>query len=79
MVCLVGLAGCGSSTTTSSTASPQQTDNQQRDIGYVRAVNQIMAPFSKPPPSMTDYLGATRRLKTAMLAGLSGVKQPRLL
>jgi hypothetical protein len=62
---LVALAACGSSTTSSS-ISPQASDNQQRDVGYVRAVNQIMAPFSKPPASETDYEGARRRLLLAL-------------
>jgi hypothetical protein len=62
---LVALAGCGS-TTSSSSVSPQTSDNQQRDVGYVRAINQIMAPFSKPPASETDYLGALRKLQAAL-------------
>ena len=60
------LAGCGGTTSLSSTLSPQQSDNQQRDVGYVRAINQIMAPFSKPPASLTDYAGATHKLRVAI-------------
>jgi hypothetical protein len=62
----LALTGCGGSSTTSSSASPQQTDHAQADVGYVRALNQIMAPFSKPPASLTDYAGATRKLQTAI-------------
>ncbi len=73
---LVALAGCaGSSTTSGSSLSPQQSDNQQADVGYVRAINQIMAPFSKPPASMTDYAGATRKLLTA-IAQLQALTPP---
>jgi hypothetical protein len=48
---LFALCGCGSSSTTSSgpKLSPQQSDNVQRDIGYIHALDQIMAPFNKPP------------------------------
>jgi hypothetical protein len=61
----VVVAGCGSSggSTSSASASPQQLDNSQRDEGYVRAVQQIMAPFTKPPASQTDYAGAARKLR----------------
>ncbi|MGZ4183352.1 MAG: hypothetical protein ACXVUL_22040 [Solirubrobacteraceae bacterium] len=61
-------AGCGSSATSSSgpKVSPEQYDNSQRDVAYVRAIDQIMRPFSKPPENPTDYLGATRRLRTAI-------------
>jgi hypothetical protein len=71
---LLALAACGSSTTSSST-SPQASDNQQRDVGYVRAINQIMAPFSKPPASETDYEGARRKLLLA-LHGLHALSPP---
>ena len=35
-------------------------------VGYVRALNQIMAPFSKPPASLTDYACAARKLRSAI-------------
>lgn len=72
VVGLVAVAACGSSATTSS-VSPQGSDNEQGDVGYVRAINQIMAPFSKPPASETDYEGARRKLLSALndLHGLS--------
>jgi hypothetical protein len=60
----LGLAGCGSTTPASST-SPQQHGNAQRDAGYLRAVNQILAPFNKPPANPTDYATASRELQTA--------------
>jgi hypothetical protein len=63
----VALGGCGSSSTPSTTnPTPQQYDNSQRDVGYMRAINQIMAPFSKTPASQTDYAGAARKLRTAI-------------
>jgi len=69
---LVAVAACGSSATSSS-ISPQASDNEQGDVGYVRAINQIMAPFSKAPASETDYEGARRKLLSALhqLHGLS--------
>lgn len=63
---VLALCGCGGSSTTSSTASPQQADNAQRDVGYLKAMNQIMLPFTKPPASLTDYAGAARRLNKAV-------------
>jgi hypothetical protein len=64
----VVVAGCGRSggSTSSASAPPQQLDNSQRDVGYVRAVQQIMAPFTKPPASQTDYAGAARKLHIAI-------------
>jgi hypothetical protein len=74
---LLVLSGCGGSSTTSS-VSPEQSDNAQRDVGYVRAINQIMGPFSKPPASMSDYAGATLRLRTA-IRQLGALMPPRCL
>jgi hypothetical protein len=71
----IALAGCGSSSSSTSTPSPQQLDNQQRDIGYVRAINQIMAPFSKPPANLTDYAAAERKLRQAVTQ-LGALKPP---
>jgi hypothetical protein len=74
-IVVVALSGCGSSGGSSSTASPQQSDNLQRDGGYVRAINQIMAPFSKPPASETDYAGGARKLHVA-ISQLGGLTPP---
>ena len=77
VICTVALAGCGSTGGTTNTAklTPQQSDNAQRDVGYVRAVNQVMAPFNKPPPNLTDYVAAGRELDTA-IRGLGSLSAP---
>ena len=63
----IALSGCGSSgSSKTSQPSPQQSDNAQRDVGYLRALNQIMAPFTKPPASLTDYASAERVVRKAI-------------
>jgi len=67
---IVILSGCGSSGGPGGSdvsAAPQQVDNAQRDVGYLRAVNEIMTPFSKPPTNMTDYASGARKLHVAIL------------
>lgn len=49
-----------------STVSSRQMDNEQRDAGYVRAISQVMAPFTRPPANPTDYAAGTRRLQYAI-------------
>jgi hypothetical protein len=64
---LIALSGCGSTSgSSSSQPSPQQSDNVQRDVGYLRALNQITLPFSKPPANLTDYASAERELRKAI-------------
>jgi hypothetical protein len=74
--CVLALAACGSSgTTTAAKPTPQQYDHSQRDGAYVRALNQVMLPFTKPPASFTDYPAAERRLDTA-IRGLGSLTVP---
>jgi hypothetical protein len=44
----------------------QPSPNQQRDLGYVAAINQILKPFTNPPRSTTNYAGARQELQAAI-------------
>jgi hypothetical protein len=66
--CALAMAGCGGTTssTSSSSVSTTQFANSQRDVGYLRAVNQSTAAFNKPPANPTDYQTGIRELQAAI-------------
>lgn len=68
VACMSAVAGCGGSGgsgTSSSSVSPAQYANSQRDVGYLRAVDQGTAAFNKPPKNPTDYQTGIRELQAA--------------
>lgn len=77
--CTITVASCGGGgsggTTSSSSISPTQYANSQRDVGYLRAVNQITAAFNKAPANPTDYETGRRELQAA-IHGLSSLSVP---
>ena len=46
--------------------SATQYANSQRDVGYLRAVDQSTAAFNKPPKNPTDYQTGLRELQAAI-------------
>lgn len=66
--CVGTVAGCGgsSSPTSSSSVSATQFGDSQRDVGYLRAVNQSTSAFNKPPKDPTDYKTGVRELQAAI-------------
>jgi hypothetical protein len=77
--CAVAVAGCGgsSSSTGSSSVSATQFANSQRDVGFLRAVNQSTAAFNKPPKNPTDYQTGLRELQAAT-HDLNSLSVPRV-
>ena len=77
--CAIVVASCGGGggggATSSSSISPTQYANSQRDVGYLRAVNQITAAFNKAPANPTDYETARRELRAA-IHGLNSLSVP---
>jgi hypothetical protein len=76
--CAIVVASCGGGggggATSSSSISPTQYANSQRDVGYLRAVNQITAAFNKAPANPTDETG--RRELRAAIHGLNSLSVP---
>ena len=68
VACTSAVAGCGGSGggTSSSSVSPTQFSNSQRDGAYLRAVDQSTAAFKKPPKNPTDYQTGLRELQAAI-------------
>jgi hypothetical protein len=74
--CAMLLASCGGSGTSgSSSISASQYANSQRDVGYLRAVNQVTAVFNKAPTNPTDYEKGRRELQAA-IHGLNSLSVP---
>jgi hypothetical protein len=78
-VCTLVVASCGGvgGTTSSSSISPTQYANSQRDVGYLRAVNQATIALNKAPANPTDYKTGDRELRAAIRAlGSLSVPKP---
>jgi hypothetical protein len=65
LAAVLALAGCGLSTTTSTTLPPRQYENAQHILGYAKAMREAMTPFTHPFAEPTNYVATGHELQTA--------------